>query len=149
MDIRRLTKVITILEGGLSDGRSLHKNMKNIDTNSVEAFGVFSYAFTHWGTRIRKVQVDSLDAFDLLMHTFVKDGKQIDKSSDLFLVNGAAYWAAIADVAHTLSLTAEHLSRECNKLSGYQLDMGELEDVFSQQTTWNEKHLNRKDTKST
>ena len=149
MDTRRLTKLITILEGDLSDGRSLNKHMKNMDTDPVQAFGLFSYAFTHWATRIRKVQVDSLDAFDLLINQFTKDGKQVDKSSDLFLVNGAAYWAGIADVAHTLSLTAEHLSRECNKLSGYQLDMGELEDVFSQQTTWNQKNLNRKDTKST
>jgi len=141
VDIKRLSKLVTFMEGDRSDGRSLQKNMAKSSSDKVEAFGVFSYAFTHWGNRIRKVQVDSLDAFDLLMAQFVKDGKQIDKTSDLFLVNAAAYWAAIADVAHTLSLTAEHLSRECNKISGYQLDMGDIEDVFNQQRKWNDKHL--------
>jgi hypothetical protein len=116
--------------------------MKKVSAKNLEAFKIFSHAFALWGIRVRKVQVDSLDAFELLMKQFIKNGRQIDKSSDLFLVNGAAYWAGIADVAHTLSLTAEHLSRECNKLSGYKLDMGDIEDVFNQQKQWNDKYLN-------
>ena len=121
--------------------------MKKVGNKNLEAFQIFSHAFVLWGTRVRKVQVDSLDAFELLMKQFITNGKQIDKSSDLFLVNGAAYWAGIADVAHTLFLTAEHLSRECNKLSGYKLDLGDIEDVFTQQKQWNYKYLNSEGTK--
>jgi len=115
--------------------------MKKVKAD-LDAFRIFSHAFNLWGTRVRKVQTDSIDAFELLVKQFTKNGKQIDKSSDLFLVNGAAYWAAIADVAHTLSLTAEHLSRECNKISGYKIDLGDIEDVFNQQKKWNDKYLN-------
>ena len=107
----------------------------------TEAFSIFSTAFTLWAQRIRKIQADSLEAFDTLEKEFKLNTKAYDKSSDLFLVNAVTYWAAIASISRDLSLTAEHLSRQCNKASGYQIDLGEMTDVFEQQREWNKKHL--------
>lgn len=107
----------------------------------TEAFAIFSTAFTMWAQRIRKIQADSLDAYQALEKEFGLNTKNYQKTSDLFTVNAVAYWAAIASISRDLSLTAEHLSRQCNKASGYQIDLGEMTDVFEQQRQWNKKHL--------
>jgi hypothetical protein len=84
----------------------------------TEAFAVFTAAFTLWAQRIKKIQADSLEAYAAL-----------------------AYWSAIASISSNLSQTADHLARQCNKHSGYQIDLGEMSDVFEQQRQWNKKHL--------
>jgi hypothetical protein len=112
-----------------------------MDYDRTDAFKTFTNAFTMWAQRIKKVQTDSLEAFALLEKEFGINTKNYKKSNDVFIVNATTYWAAIASIASNLSLTAEHLSRQCNKASGYQIDMGEMEDVFEQQRQWNEKHL--------
>lgn len=112
-----------------------------MEPDRTEAFKVFTDAFTMWAQRIRKVQSDSIEAFAAMEKEFAINTKNYKKSSDLFLVNATTYWAAIASISSNLAQTAEHLSRQCNKASGYQIDMGEMEDVFEQQKQWNKKHL--------
>ena len=112
-----------------------------MEPDRTEAFKVFTDAFTMWAQRIRKVQSDSIEAYAVMEKEFAINTKNYKKSSDLFLVNATTYWAAIASISSNLSQTAEHLSRQCNKASGYQIDMGEMEDVFEQQKQWNKKHL--------
>jgi len=112
-----------------------------MDYDRTDAFKTFTDAFTMWAQRIKKVQTDSLEAYALLEKEFAINTKNYKKSNDVFIVNATTYWAAIASISSNLSKTAEHLSQQCNKASGYQIDMGEMEDVFEQQRVWNEKHL--------
>lgn len=108
----------------------------------TEAFAVFTAAFTLWAQRIKNVQADSLEAYAALEQELERNTKNYDKAkSDLFLVNAVTYWSAIASISSNLSQTAEHLARQCNKHSGYQIDIGEMSDVFEQQRVWNKKHL--------
>lgn len=108
----------------------------------TEAFAIFTAAFTLWAQRIKKIQADSIEAYATLEKEFGINTKSYDKAkADLFLVNAVTYWSAIASISSNLSQTAEHLARQCNKHSGYQIDLGEMSDVFEQQRQWNKKHL--------
>jgi len=113
-----------------------------MEHDRTEAFAVFTAAFTLWAQRIKKIQADSLEAYAALEKELEMNTKNYDKAkSDLFLVNAVTYWSAIASISSNLSQTAEHLARQCNKASGYQIDLGEMSDVFEQQRQWNKKHL--------
>jgi len=113
-----------------------------MEHDRTEAFAIFTAAFTLWAQRIKKIQADSIEAYATLEKELGINTKAYDKNaSDIFLVNAVTYWSAIASISSNLSATAEHLARQCNKASGYQIDLGEMSDVFEQQRQWNKKHL--------
>lgn len=92
----------------------------------------FGLLTLRWAEELHKIQKQAIEAFG-----DVKTSTESDKDFTPLAVNGAAYFAAIADLAQNLHKISVHLSRECNRLGGYQIDLGELDDVFEQQQKWN------------
>lgn len=104
----------------------------NASKKTLRTFGLLTL---QWAEQLHKIQKQSIDAF-----SDAKTASDMDEDFKPLLVNGAAYFAAIADLATNLQKISLHLSRECNRLSGYQLDLGDLTDVFEQQQKWNHEH---------
>lgn len=88
-----------------------------------------------WAEDMQRIQKQSIDVYGDIRDV-------VEKSEDAtpLLVNAAAYFCAVADLSGNVQKLAAHLSRECNRFGGYQLDLGELSDVFEQQNEWNIKH---------
>jgi len=124
-----------VVNGGVSPAPPLTNTMylkTKEDKDTLNAFGIVVLG---WAEKLHKMQSSCIHVYKELVQEYSSKD-----SGKPFFVNGCAYYLAIAELAENLRKLAIHHSRECNRLSGYQLDVGELEDVFKQQTEWNEKH---------